>query len=58
MYEDEEGAVKKLAFFTAPFKGIGKNDAGGLTEQKQGFRLFLFAEGVQRYVEWRGLFVA
>ena len=53
----KNGVVKKLAFFTAHFKGIGKNDAERTNRAKKA-RLFCLPEGVQRYVEWRGLFVA
>ena len=55
-----KGTVKKLKFFYSSFfKGIGKKDAERTNWAKSKvFLAFWLPEGVQRYVEWRSLFVA
>ncbi len=51
--------LKELKKNTAPFKGIGKKDAEQTNRVKTThMRCFDLPEGVQRYVEWRDLFVA
>jgi len=59
MIMNKKGAVKNVRFFTAPFQGIGKKDAERTNRAKTRLQTcFCLPEGVQRYVEWRGLFVA
>ena len=52
-----KGAVKNnLFFYSSSF--LGKNAQNKQTEPKLSEALFWAPEGVQRYVEWRSLFIA
>ncbi len=58
-YNKLKMGCKKLSFFTAHFWGIGKKDAERTKRAKTRLQTcFCLPEGVQRYVEWRDLFVA
>lgn len=40
------------------FKGDRKRTQNGQIKKNKVFGLFFLPEGVQRYIEWRGLFIA